>query len=148
MLADDPLTSSTPTAGSRVQQAGAICYYRNGKRRLRILSIGSRRNGRGDIPKGHPDPGQTSQLAAGREALEATGVAGKVTSGVFGSFTYTMESLPYYVAVHLLEVAGLSAEFPAKTVRRQKWFPLNVPVRQASQPGLRALLAKLEAVAS
>ncbi len=106
VLADNPLISSTPTARSRVAQAGAICYRRNGKRVLCILLIGSQRNGRWGLPKGH------------------------------------------LVAVRLLEVTGLSTEFPEKTVRRQKWCSLKAAVGEESQPGLRALLAKLEAVAS
>lgn len=35
-------------------------------------------------------------------------------------------------------------EFPEKGTRKQKWFPLKVAIRDAAQPGLKALLSKLE----
>jgi hypothetical protein len=66
---------------------------------------------------------------------------------VFGSFSYQKVSLPhrYHVAVHLIQVSGLANEFPEKAVRKQRWFPLDVAVRGAAQPGLRTLLIQLRA---
>ncbi|WP_306372253.1 NUDIX hydrolase [Rhizobium tibeticum] len=69
--------------------------------------VGSRRNGRWGVPKGHLDPGETTAAAALREAFEEAGVEGLVTPDVFGSFSYRKDSTPhqYQVSVHLLEVS-------------------------------------------
>jgi len=148
MLSDDLSFSSTPTSPRDIQQAGAICYRRNENGVLSILLVGSRRSGRWGIPKGHLDPGETSHLAAGRESFEEAGVVGAVERDVFGTFSYTKDSSPhcYQVAVHLLDVSRLSADFPEKAVRKQKWFTLKAAVRDAAQPGLQALLEKLDAM--
>jgi 8-oxo-dGTP pyrophosphatase MutT (NUDIX family) len=138
---------SASSAARDVQQAGAICYRRNGSGQLSGLLVGSRRNGRWGVPKGHLDPGESSQAAAGRESFEEAGVVGAVDTRVFGSFSYQKDSSPhrYHVAVHLIQVSGLANEFPEKAVRKQRWFPLDVAVRGAAQPGLRTLLIQLRA---
>jgi 8-oxo-dGTP pyrophosphatase MutT (NUDIX family) len=148
MLSDDPSFSLTTTSARYIQQAGAICYRRNEKGEFSILLVGSRRNGRWGVPKGHLDPGETSHLAAGRESFEEAGVVGAVERDLFGTFSYTKDSSPhrYQVAVHLLEVSTLAADFPEKAVRKQKWFTLKAAVRDAAQPGLQALLEKLDAM--
>ncbi len=145
MLSDDQ-SSSTITTARDIEQAGAICYRRNGSGQLRILLVGSRRNGRWGVPKGHLDPGETSAQAAGREAFEEAGVLGDVEATIFGSFSYHKDSSPhhYHVSVHFLRVAEVRLDFPEKGTRKQKWFPLKVAIRDAAQPGLKALLSKLE----
>ncbi len=145
MLAKDLKSSRSGNTGCDVQQAGAICYRRNESGRLRVLLVGSLRNGRWGIPKGHLDPGETSSVAALREAFEEAGVAGEVDPEVFGSFSYQKESTPhrYHVAVHLVEVSGIATDFPEKTIRKQKWFPIEVAIRDVAQSGLRALLKRL-----
>jgi 8-oxo-dGTP pyrophosphatase MutT (NUDIX family) len=145
MLAKDLKSSRSGNAGHDLQQAGAICYRRNESGRLRVLLVGSLRNGRWGVPKGHLDPGETSSVAALREAFEEAGVVGEIDPEVFGSFSYQKDSTPhrYHVAVHLLEVSGIATDFPEKTIRRQKWFPIEVAIRDVSQSGLRALLKRL-----
>lgn len=147
MLASDDRSSSMNTAARDIQQAGAICYRRDGNGELVVLLIGSRRNGRWGVPKGHFDPGESSYAAARREAFEEAGVIGTVDTDVFGSFSYRKDSSThrYHVTVHLLRVYEIAAEFPEKTIRKQKWFPLKVAIRDAAQPGLRVLLSQLEA---
>ncbi|MBZ9791589.1 NUDIX hydrolase [Rhizobium sp. 3T7] len=131
--------------GRDVRQAGAICLRRDDGGRMMILLVGSRRNGRWGAPKGHIDPGETSAVAAGREAFEEAGVEGVVNPELFGLFSYRKDSTPhrYHVSVHLLEVSGIAADFPEKGVRKQNWFPLEVAISEVSQPGLRALLERL-----
>lgn len=150
MFLDEPSpTFQTTTVSRDVRQAGAICYRRKGNGHLEVLLVGNRRNARWGLPKGHLDAGETSDEAAGRESFEEAGVVGQVDTEVFGSFVYAKENSPhrYQVAVHLLRVTDLADDFPEKAERKQKWFPLKTAVRNAAQPGLRALLAKLETVA-
>jgi 8-oxo-dGTP pyrophosphatase MutT (NUDIX family) len=145
LFCDDQSTAKIAIARD-IQQAGAICYRKKGRGRLRILLVGSRRNGRWGVPKGHLDPGETTAQAAGRESFEEAGVIGTVETKPFGSFSYHKDSSPhhYHVSVHLLHVAGSKPDFPEKSTRKQKWFPLKVAIRDAAQPGLKALLSKLQ----
>ncbi|TBC89218.1 NUDIX hydrolase (plasmid) [Rhizobium leguminosarum] len=138
MLNENAQTEFTKTMSGRdVAQAGALCYRRSENGRVEILLVGSRRNGRWGIPKGHIDDGEASSAAALREAFEET---------VFGTFSYRKDASPneYHVAVHLLQVSRIADKFPEKDVRKTRWFPLETALREAAQPGLRMLLSRVE----
>ncbi|WP_409995386.1 NUDIX domain-containing protein [Rhizobium leguminosarum] len=65
MLNEDAQTELTKTLSGRdVAQAGAFCYRKSENGGLEILFVGSRRNGRWGIPKGHVDDGEASSAAA------------------------------------------------------------------------------------
>lgn len=139
-------SSSTTITPRDVQQAGAICYRLTASGRLQVLLVGSRRNGRWGVPKGHIDPGEASHAAAARESFEEAGVVGDVGKTIFGFFGYQKDSSPhrYHVAIHLLRVTKTTDEFPEKAVRKQKWFSIKDAILEAAQPGLRSLLDRLE----
>ncbi|MBY5846402.1 NUDIX domain-containing protein [Rhizobium leguminosarum] len=146
MLNENAQTELAKTISGRdVAQAGALCYRRNENGGLEILFVGSRRNGRWGIPKGHVEGGEVSSAAALREAFEEAGVAGVVDKTVFGTFSYRKDTSPnqYRVAVHLLKVSRIADKFPEKAVRKTQWFPLETALREAAQPGLRMLLARI-----
>lgn len=131
--------------GRDVEQAGAICCRRTKNGQLRILLVGSRRNGRWGVPKGHVEPGEATGAAATREAFEEAGVSGVISHAVFGSFSYRKDNSPhrYHVAIYLLEVSSITRSFPEKSMRKRRWLSLESAVREVAQPGLRTLLAKL-----
>ncbi|MBX4998692.1 NUDIX hydrolase [Rhizobium lentis] len=136
----------TDNTGLDVAQAGAICYRRNANGRLEVLLVGSRRNGRWGVPKGHIESRETSSAAALREAFEEAGIIGDVDSTPVGSFTYQKDSSVnrYTVAVHLLKVLRIAVAFPEAGLRKTQWFRLKDASREAAQPGLRTLLSRLE----
>ena len=147
MLHDDAKSETFNAAvGANVAQAGAICYRRDKKGRLEVLLVGSRRNGRWGVPKGHVESREASSRAATREAFEEAGVVGVLDEAVFGSFSYQKDTSTnvYTVTVHLLQVSKMAGRFPEKDIRKQRWFLLKDAVREAAQPALRALLFKLE----
>ncbi|MEH7840143.1 NUDIX hydrolase [Rhizobium sp. PEPV16] len=111
-----------------------------------MLFVGSRRNGRWGIPKGHGEDGEASSAAALREDSEEAGVAGIVDKTVFDTFSYRKDTSPhqYHVAVHLLQVSRIAEKFPEKHVRKTRWFPVEAALREAAQPGLRMLLSRVE----
>lgn len=149
MLNENAQTDLTTTISGRdVAQAGALCYRRNENGGVEVLFVGSRRNGRWGIPKGHVEGGETSSAAALREAFEEAGVAGVVDKAVFGTFSYRKDTSTnqYHVAVHLLKVSRIADMFPEKHVRKTRWFPLETALREAAQPGLRMLLASLRSI--
>ncbi|MBY5406344.1 NUDIX hydrolase [Rhizobium leguminosarum] len=134
--------------GLDVAQAGAICYRRNANGYLEVLLVGSRRNGRWGVPKGHIESGESSSAAALREAFEEAGIIGEVDSTPVGSFSYQKDSSAnrYTVTVHLLKVAKSTVVFPERGLRKTQWFLLKDAIREAAQPGLRMLLSRLETV--
>ncbi|MBY5779537.1 NUDIX domain-containing protein [Rhizobium leguminosarum bv. viciae] len=149
MLNENAQTELTKTGSGRdVAQAGALCYRRNENGRVEILFVGSRRNGRWGIPKGHVESGEASSAAALREAFEEAGVVGVVDKAVFGTFSYRKDTSPnqYHVAVHLFKVSRIADKFPEKHVRKTRWFPVETALREAAQPGLRMLLASFRSM--
>ncbi|MHC2485548.1 NUDIX hydrolase [Rhizobium leguminosarum] len=149
MLNEKAQTELTETVSGRdVAQAGALCYRRNERGGVEILFVGSRRNGRWGIPKGHFEGAETSSAAALREAFEEAGVEGVVDTTVFGTFSYRKDtsSNQYHVAVHLLKVSRIADKFPEKDVRKTRWFPLESALREAAQPGLRMLLSSIRSI--
>ncbi|TBY81958.1 NUDIX hydrolase [Rhizobium leguminosarum] len=149
MLNENAQTDLTKTMSGRdVAQAGALCYRRNENGGVEILFVGSRRNGRWGIPKGHVEGGEASSAAALREAFEEAGVVGVVDKAVFGTFSYRKDTSPnqYHVAVHLFKVSRIADKFPEKHVRKTRWFPVETALREAAQPGLRMLLASFRSM--
>jgi 8-oxo-dGTP pyrophosphatase MutT (NUDIX family) len=156
-MADEQPLVETPTdvgialprpheaAQREIAQAGAICFRKKAKQPLEVLLIGSRRNGRWGIPKGHIEPGETTRETATREAFEEAGIRGKVAKKIVGSFTYTKDSgvLTYRVEVHMLAVVEVLRDFPEKGIRRTQWVSIDVAAREVAQPGLRQILQGL-----
>ncbi|MCJ9719872.1 NUDIX hydrolase [Agrobacterium sp. SHOUNA12C] len=124
---------------ARIEQAGAICLRkRKGQDVAEVLLIGSRRNGRWGIPKGHVEVGEASRHTAQREAFEEAGVEGKALKKVVGSFTYRKDGSPfqYRVTVHILHVRQLVENFPEKGLRKTKWVPITAASREVARSGL------------
>lgn len=147
MLQDAPHAKARDTQVDvpDVEQAGAICIRRTKKGSLRILLVGSKRNGRWGLPKGHIEQNETSREAAGREAFEEAGIRGTVEDQSFGTFTYFKDSSVrrYKVTAHILAVSSVAKSFPEKATRKRRWFSLSQAIAEASQPGLRVLLQEL-----
>lgn len=129
-----------------VEQAGAICLRRVEAGTLRVLLVGSLRNGRWGLPKGHIEADETSRDAAGREAFEEAGVRGIVADEPFGSFTYFKDNSVrrYHVTTHLVDVSSIARSFPEKATRKTRWFTIDEAAAEAGQPGLRMLLESLK----
>lgn len=134
------------SAPHEIKQAGAICLRRiNGQEGMEILLIGSLRNARWGIPKGHVEPGETSRDAAEREAFEEAGIKGIAMERVLGSFSYTKDGSPfrYRVAVHLLVATDVASDFPEKDRRTTKWVPIDVAQREVAQSSLAHIIRDL-----
>ncbi|NLR98194.1 NUDIX hydrolase [Rhizobium sp. P38BS-XIX] len=138
--------------GQAIEQYAAICYrWRPGAKEIEILLITSRESGRWVIPKGWPMDKKLPHQVAEREAWEEAGVKGKVRKKSFGYYTYlksldTGDTVPSVVQVHLLEVGGLSAEFPERGQRRLQWFSPNEAATLVREPELKGLLRMAESV--
>ncbi|WP_083223616.1 MULTISPECIES: NUDIX hydrolase [unclassified Ensifer] len=139
------LQSAAGCSRARVQQAGAICFRISADSSPEVLLLASRRNGRWGIPKGRIETGETSGVAAAREAMEEAGVRGRISNDALGSFVYMKDSsdLTYHLDVHLLEVQETLLDFPERRSRKLRWAPLENAVQEVSHPKLRDLLLLL-----
>ncbi|WP_244484081.1 MULTISPECIES: NUDIX hydrolase [unclassified Rhizobium] len=127
-------------------QAGAICYRRNIQAgEMEVLLIGSLRTGLWGIPKGHIESGETARETAEREAFEEAGISGLIEKDALGTFTYAKETSPnrFHVTVHLLRVLSRSDDFPEDRIRKSKWVPVEMAMREAGHPELSDLFARL-----
>ncbi len=128
-----------------IAQAGALCIRGSKTSPLEVLLVASLRNGRWGLPKGHIEANESSKETAAREAFEEAGILGSAETEPFGTFCYfkDTDNPRYRVTVHLLKLRSMASAFPEKTTRKAKWFPLDEAAREASQPGLRELLANV-----
>ncbi len=129
-----------------IEQAGAFCLRKiAGREKVEILLIGSLRNGRWGIPKGHMEAGETSGDAAEREAFEEAGIKGTAMERVIGSFVYTKDGSPlrYRVAVHLVHVRTIVRDFPEKDRRKMKWVPIDVASQEVAHIPLGQIIRNL-----
>lgn len=124
-------------------QFGALCYrYRNKK--LQVLLITSRKQGRWIIPKGWPVHKATPAETARREAFEEAGVVGKVLPICLGIYSRThnlqANRLPSIVAVFPLKCSGYLTDFPEAGQRRRKWVTRKKAARLVENPELAQLI--------
>lgn len=134
--------SSQDTDSIVIDQAAALCLRISPDGERQILLVGSRRNGRWGLPKGHIDPGELSHTAAEREAYEEAGVRGDISDAIVGSFIYSKDSSSnrYRVIVHCLMVGSMEETYPEMGLRTRQWFALPEAATVAGHEGLRSLL--------
>lgn len=140
-----PRQNNDDTGGIIIEQAGALCLRVSQKGEQQVLLVGSRRNGRWGLPKGHIEPGETSYEAAAREAFEEAGIRGETSETSGGSFFYSKDSSPnrYHVIVHRLAVRSLGEDYPEQGIRARQWFAISDAANVVSHEGLRDLLRTL-----
>ncbi len=83
--------------------------------------------------------------SAAVEAWEEAGVVGTALDQCVGIYTYTkwtagMVGQPCAVMVYPLPVRSVSANFPEKGQRRQKWFSPKKAAARVAEPELARLL--------
>lgn len=134
-----------PVGTEVIDQAGALCLRLSATGERQALLVGSRRNGRWGLPKGHIDPGEASHTAAAREAFEEAGIRGEISDTTFGSFLYSKDSSAdrYRVIVHALDVRTIEDAYPENGLRPRAWFTVAEAAEAAGHEGLRDFLRGL-----
>ncbi|MGM4986152.1 NUDIX hydrolase [Rhizobium sp. 11_C7_N12_5] len=129
-----------------VQQAAVICFRIKGRGKLQVMLVGSLRNGRWGLPKGHLEAGEQSFAAAGREAFEEAGVSGELSKEVFGTYSYSKDStgLRYHVSVHILRLVSRAKDFPESGMTKTQWFSIGRAINLVAQPGLKIILERFQ----
>lgn len=122
----------------------------------KILLIKNTYDSRWGIPKGHVDPGETSEQAAVREVEEETGITATIRESI-GKNTYYFRGLRgrekgrtvrKTVDVYLMDAVGDTTIHPEKLdphdqlVKEARWFSLQDAVRAIPYANLRPIAKK------
>lgn len=135
--------------GTRRQQIGAVPYRRDPLGRVEVVLVTSRETRRWVIPKGWPMKKKLPHEAAEREALEESGVLGRISDTPLGSYQYEKRlrngsTELCDVLVFPLEVTRSLDEWPEMNERDRRWFSPKDAADIVAEPGLRDLLVRLE----
>ena len=138
--------TAKPKAARAPRRQYAALPWRRSEVGLEILLITSRETRRWVIPKGWGKKNEPATIAAAREALEETGVAGRVAETPLGQYRYQklfksgrIQRLK--VAVYALEVVHEHAEWPEMNIRDKLWISLAEGAGLVDEPELRLLIA-------
>ena len=141
--------SSAPPKKALRLQVGAlpVRFDDNGEQQLLLLT--SRETRRWVIPKGWRMRGRTPWQAAAQEALEEAGVVGRPRKKPIGSYVYFKRRKAHFdvcrVDVYVLAFAKQLKTWREIGQRETRWFPLAEAAERVEEPGLVALIRKLEA---
>ncbi len=132
-----------------IRQVGAV-PLRKTREGLEVLLVSSRETGRWVIPKGWPSKRLSDPDAAAREAKQEAGVTGKIAGVPIGGYRYRKkmteeETRVLTVICYVLWVKKQRKRWREQDVRTREWFPQAEAVKKVREPGLKAILAGLEA---
>ena len=142
------LPSSSNKKAERVQVgAMPIRFDESGAPELLLLT--SRETRRWIIPKGWRMKGRTPWQAAAQEALEEAGVVGRPSKKRLGSYIYFKRRQSHFdvcrVDVYVLAFAKQLKTWREIGQRDAMWFSLPAAADLVEEPGLVALIHKLDA---
>jgi 8-oxo-dGTP pyrophosphatase MutT (NUDIX family) len=140
-----PSTSKT----AELVQVAALPVRVNDNGSAQALLLTSRETKRWVIPKGWTMKGRKPWEAAAQEALEEAGVVGRPRKKPIGSYVYFKRQKAHFdvcrVDVYVLAFAKQLKTWREKGQRETKWFRLDEAAELVEEPGLIALLKKLDA---
>ena len=138
------LLPDIPVGKGPRHQAGAIVWQRTSMG-IQVLLV-ERSSGKGwGIPKGGIESGESSQVAALREAWEEAGVEPKSLIQDLGEMRYVKRNRDQVVHLHAVEVRELLNEWPEAFRRRRAWFSLEDAIREVDRfSGLEQALRSLQ----
>ncbi len=138
------LLPDIPVGKGPRHQAGAIVWQRT-PTGIQVLLV-ERSSGKGwGIPKGGIESGESSQVAALREAWEEAGVEPKSLIQDLGEMRYVKRNRDQVVHLHAVEAQTLLKEWPEAFRRRRAWFSLEDAIREVDRfSGLEPALRSFE----
>lgn len=135
-----------PSSPSYIEQSGVVPYrLQNGQ--IEVLLVSSRKKKHWVIPKGIVEPDLTPQASAAKEALEEGGILGEVLPQSLGTYTYAKWGGICRVAVFLLKVTGLEADW-LENYRERRWFGLGEAIEQLEEEELKTIVGKISTIVS
>ena len=138
------LLPDIPVGKGPRHQAGAIVWQRT-PMGIQVLLV-ERSSGKGwGIPKGGIESGESSQVAALREAWEEAGVEPKSPIRDLGEMRYVKRNRDQVVHLHAVEAQALLNEWPEASRRRRAWFALEDAILEVDRfSGLERALRSLQ----
>jgi 8-oxo-dGTP pyrophosphatase MutT (NUDIX family) len=131
-------------------QYAALPYRRRAGGGIEVLLITSRETRRWVIPKGWPMPGLTPHDSAKNEAVEESGVVGRIGERSIGFYHYTKlvagEGIPCRVEVFPLEVETQLVSWLEEGQRNVQWFEPHEAGEAVQEPELSAIIRDLAAL--
>jgi ADP-ribose pyrophosphatase YjhB (NUDIX family) len=131
-------------------QYAALPYRRRADGGIEVLLITSRETRRWIIPKGWPAPELSPHDSARNEAMEESGVVGRIGERSIGFYHYTKltsgAAIPCKVEVFLLEVEEQLISWPEEGQRNIQWFGLHEAGDAVQEPELSAIIRNLAAL--
>ena len=121
--------------------------------RLEVLLITSRDTRRWVVPRGNPLPGKSDVESAAQEAFEEAGISGPVGTEAIGSYSYAKRrrlrrDLPAQVHLFRMEVQTEAEDWPEKSQRERRWFPIREAAAAVAEPDLADLIVSLDPAAA
>jgi 8-oxo-dGTP pyrophosphatase MutT (NUDIX family) len=140
----DP-TSDAPSQPSEFSAGGVVVH---GDQVVVIVPV--KRDAGGQrvlgLPKGHPEPGETSEQAATREVREETGVTAELVEPL-GAVEYTYErrgrSIAKRVAFFRFEYRHGNLDDHDHEIEEARWMPLEQAAIELSYEGERSVVRRL-----
>jgi 8-oxo-dGTP pyrophosphatase MutT (NUDIX family) len=128
-----------------MKQSAAIPFRVTSTGETEVLLITSRTRKRWVLPKGRVPAGMPAFASAAREAHEEGGVIGDVAHVPVGFYQAkkTMLGVLAYkgqVAAYPLKVWSELEIWPEMSLRQRLWLPLQLAMKKADDPGIRAVL--------
>ena len=131
-------------------QYAALPYRRRRDGGIEVMLITSRETKRWVIPKGWPAPGLAPHDSAQNEALEESGVVGRISERSIGFYHYTKlvvdAAVPCKVEVFPLEVDTQLASWLEQGQRDIQWFDQQTASEAVQEPDLSAIIRNLAAL--
>ena len=125
-----------------VAQAGAVVVQRDGPEPLFLLVKARRDPSLWIFPKGHVEPGETSEQTALREAQEEAGVIGRVLAPL-GALEFHSGGRPLHVEYFLVEATGKATWSEGRPL---VWGTYDETRNRTEFKNARELLAKANAL--
>lgn len=128
----------------------AALPWRHAAAGIEIMLITSRETRRWVIPKGWPISGLSPAQAAAREAFEEAGIGGQMSNKPLGHFEYDKRLQDgrlqrCEVTVFGLEQVIQHPDWPEQGQREAQWFRVPDAANAVQEPGLAAIIRRLEA---
>ena len=124
-------------------QSGVI-PYRKSKNGFEVLLITSIKKKKWVIPKGYVEFNLSSFESAKKEAIEEAGIVGTNETIELGHFENNKSMGVCHVKVFAMEVIEVMDEYPDKSRRQRKWFPLKEAAANVETKQIADMILSLE----
>ena len=124
-------------------QSGVI-PYRKSKNGFEVLLITSIKKKKWVIPKGYVEFNLSPFESAKKEAIEEAGIVGTNETIELGHFENNKSMGVCHVKVFAMEVIEVMDEYPDKSRRQRKWFPLKEAAANVETKQIADMILSLE----